>query len=96
MIVATAIAAIATKEITGAGPEEWGLLRTAVTTPTISIAAILGELKAGKFYVPLESTFPNSRLTDMLDDSRAGLIVTKNRNLSLAKELTGWMPNNQH
>jgi len=42
------------------------------------IAAILGVLKAGKFYVPLDPTHPQSRLACLLEDSQAALIVTNN------------------
>ena len=51
------------------------------------IVAILGVLKAGKFYVPLDSLYPPARITYILNDSQAGLIVTGNNELSLAKEL---------
>ena len=49
------------------------------------IAAILGVLKAGKMYVPLDPSFPQAQLTYMLDDSQAALIVTNGKHLSLAK-----------
>jgi amino acid adenylation domain-containing protein len=51
------------------------------------IAAILGVLKAGKIYVPLDPSYPLSRNTYILRNSQAGLMVTNNKNLSLAKEL---------
>ena len=51
------------------------------------IAAILGVLKAGKFYVPLDPTHPQSRLACLLEDSQAALIVTNNKHLSLTMEL---------
>jgi amino acid adenylation domain-containing protein len=51
------------------------------------IASILGVLKAGKFYVPLDPSYPRARTTYMLEDSDADLIVTNTQNLSLAKEL---------
>jgi amino acid adenylation domain-containing protein len=49
------------------------------------LAAILGVLKAGKMYVALDPSFPHAQLTHMLDDSQAALIVTNDRQLSLAK-----------
>ena len=52
------------------------------------IAAILGALKAKKSYVPLDPSYPRARLTSILEDSQAGLILTDNKNLCLAKELT--------
>ena len=47
-------------------------------------AALLGVLKAGKFYVPLDPSYPRARVSYILQDSRADLIVTNHRNLSLA------------
>ncbi|MFQ5874601.1 MAG: amino acid adenylation domain-containing protein, partial [Dehalococcoidia bacterium] len=52
-----------------------------------AIVAILGVLKAGKFYVPLDSSYPRARITSMLEDAQAGLIVTNNQHLALASEL---------
>ena len=51
------------------------------------IVAIIGVLKAGKIYVPLASTLPHSRITYILEELQAPLIVTNNHNLPLAKEL---------
>jgi amino acid adenylation domain-containing protein len=52
------------------------------------IAAILGALKAGKTYVPLDPALPRTRSAHIVDDSRAGLLVTDTHNLPAAKELT--------
>jgi non-ribosomal peptide synthetase component F len=52
------------------------------------IIALLGVLKAGKLYVPLDPAYPQERITYMLEDAQASLVVTDNRHLSLAKELT--------
>jgi len=51
------------------------------------IAAIFGTLKAGKFYLALDPTFPEGRNSYMLEDSASGLIVTNSRNLDRAREL---------
>ena len=51
------------------------------------IGAVLGVLKTGKFYVPLDPSYPPARNRFMLEDSQAGLIVTNDRNLALAREL---------
>jgi amino acid adenylation domain-containing protein len=53
------------------------------------IASVLGVLKAGKIYVPLDALFPISRNRDLLEDSQARLIVTNSKNFSLAKEVAG-------
>ncbi len=51
------------------------------------IAAILGVLKAGKIYVPLDPNDANRKQASMLEDSQAGLVVTNNRGISLLKDL---------
>lgn len=53
------------------------------------IAAILGALKAGKIYVPLDPSYPHARIAYMLEDSQAALVVTNNRQLPLAKAVAG-------
>ncbi|MBI3326505.1 MAG: non-ribosomal peptide synthetase, partial [Nitrospinae bacterium] len=51
------------------------------------IIAILGVLKAGKFYVPLDPQYPPDRVAYMLRDSEATLILTQCKHLPLAREL---------
>ena len=53
-----------------------------------AIAAMLGVLKAGKFYVPLNPALPPTRLAAMLEDVSPSLLVTDNEHLALARELT--------
>jgi len=53
------------------------------------VAALLGTLKAGKTYVPLDPGYPLERLDYILRDSQAGAILTNNKNLALALELIG-------
>lgn len=53
------------------------------------IAAILGVLKAGKFYAAIDPSFPADRVGYILRDSQAKLIITNNRNISLALNQTG-------
>lgn len=50
------------------------------------IVSMLAVLKAGGMYVPLDPTFPMSRLAFMLEDSGAPILVTTER---LADELPG-------
>lgn len=52
-----------------------------------AIIAIVGILKAGKTYVPLDPTFPQPRLTAIAADSQARLLVANGTNLDLAEEL---------
>ena len=51
------------------------------------IAAIMGALKAGKFYVPLDPMHPESRSAGILGISGASLILTDDKNLVLAGRL---------
>lgn len=52
------------------------------------IAAILGVLKCGGVYVPLDTALPRQRLREILDDADARFILTDRINDSLAR-LTG-------
>jgi amino acid adenylation domain-containing protein len=52
-----------------------------------AIVAILGALKAGKIYLPLDLTLPISRLQYLIQDSRARLIVAETKTLAIAQEL---------
>ena len=49
------------------------------------IASILGVLKAGKAYVPLDPLYPRERLAYVLEDSQAGVILTHNEHRTLAQ-----------
>ena len=51
------------------------------------ITAILGVLKAGRAYVSLDPVLPTARLTYILRDSQAALIIASNQNLAFAREL---------
>jgi len=51
------------------------------------IAAIFGVLKAGNFYVPLDPSFAEAKLTTMVEHSRPSLILTDNTNLAAAEKL---------
>jgi amino acid adenylation domain-containing protein len=68
----------------GAGPETVALL---FENGAPFVVASLGVLKAGKIQVPLDSTFPRARLSYMLEQSEAAVVVTDSNNFDLAKEL---------
>lgn len=53
------------------------------------IAAMLGVLKTGKFYVPLDPHYPPARTAAMLEETGAALIVTDSRMAQRALELAG-------
>ena len=51
------------------------------------VSAIVGALKAGKFYVPLDPSLPYTRSKFIVDDAQAESIITNTKHLSLAKSL---------
>ncbi len=51
------------------------------------VAGILGILKAGKTYVPLDARYPAQRLIHILSDAGAVALLTDNTNLPLAQTL---------
>ncbi|MBP0021314.1 MAG: amino acid adenylation domain-containing protein [Cyanobacteria bacterium SBLK] len=57
----------------GLGAEPIAIL---LATGVEAIAVMLGVLKAGKFYVPLDITWPESRIATILEDSQSQLIVS--------------------
>lgn len=58
----------------GAGPER--LVALAMTRSRYILVGLLGILKAGAAYVPLDPSYPAERLQFMLADSQASLLVT--------------------
>jgi non-ribosomal peptide synthetase component F len=68
----------------GPGAEGVGVL---VKHGISAVIAALAVLKTGKFYVPLDPQYPGDRLTYMLDDTNASLIVTDSRHRAGAARL---------
>ena len=61
----------------GAGPEvKVGIL---MSRSIEMIVAVLGVVKAGAAYVPLDESYPPQRLSFMLEDSRAEVVITEGR-----------------
>jgi amino acid adenylation domain-containing protein len=58
----------------GIGPED--LVGVCIERSPELIAGILGILKAGAAYLPLDPEYPRERLSFMLEDARARLVVT--------------------
>ena len=50
-------------------------------------AALLGALKAGGLYIPLDPFYPNQRLEYMLRNSEASVVLTDSANLAKAQEI---------
>jgi non-ribosomal peptide synthetase component F len=53
----------------------------------LMVAVILGVLKSGRSYVPLDATAPVGRLAEILTDCGAGAVVTAERHRALAASL---------
>ena len=68
----------------GAGEEPIALL---FEQGVQAVTAILGVLKAGKFFVPLDPASPRARTGYMIDELQATLLLTNGRNLSMATDL---------
>ncbi|MGH9932577.1 MAG: non-ribosomal peptide synthetase, partial [Pyrinomonadaceae bacterium] len=51
------------------------------------VAGMLGTLRAGKTYVPLDPHHPQERLAQIVEHSQATVLLTNNKNLALAADL---------
>jgi amino acid adenylation domain-containing protein len=69
----------------GAAPEPVALL---FAKGIQEIAAYMGVLKAGKFYVPLDPSYPHDRIAFMLHDAQSHLIVTNTHGCALLQHMT--------
>ncbi|MGW3496798.1 amino acid adenylation domain-containing protein [Streptomyces sp. NPDC001020] len=61
----------------GVGPET--VVAVAAERSLELVAALLGVLKAGGAYLPLDPSYPPERLAHMLRDSRAGVLLVQDR-----------------
>lgn len=77
--VARAIVAARTSD-----PEPIGLF---FATSVAQIAAVLGVLKAGKFFVLLDPSLPKDRIAVILEDSQAQFILADEQNISVARQV---------
>jgi aspartate racemase len=68
----------------GVGPE--GLVGICVERSLEMIVGILGILKAGGAYVPLDPAYPRERLWFMIEETRALVLLTQKRLLSVLPE----------
>jgi amino acid adenylation domain-containing protein len=70
-------------------------LRGAVSEPVAlllgpderAVSTVLGVLKTGKFYVPLDPSYPRERLSFILEDCASRILIADSQYLSLAREL---------
>jgi len=65
----------------GAGPE--ALVAVCLRRSLDIVVALLGTLKAGAAYVPLDPAYPGERLAFMLEDTRATVLITEENLLGL-------------
>ena len=70
----------------GAGPEV--CVAICMERSLEMVATLLGILKAGSCYVPLDPLYPSSRLQFMLEDSRAQLLLTEPRFLEQFRNIS--------
>ncbi|HEY3913106.1 MAG TPA: amino acid adenylation domain-containing protein, partial [Verrucomicrobiae bacterium] len=61
----------------GAGPDS--LVAICMDRSAEMLAGLLGILKAGAAYVPMDPSYPKERLDFMLEDSNAGVILTQQK-----------------
>jgi amino acid adenylation domain-containing protein len=52
----------------------------------VQIAGVLGVLKAGKFFVLLDSSFPKDRIALILEDSQAKFLIADEQNILAARQ----------
>lgn len=64
----------------GAGPDS--VVGLCMERSLEMVVALLGILKAGAAYLPLDSQYPQERLTFMIEDSRAQILLTQERLLN--------------
>lgn len=69
----------------GIGPEK--LVGLFVERSLEMTVALLGILKAGGVFVPLDPFYPKNRLADMLQDSRVSILITQKRLLKMCEDL---------
>ncbi len=71
----------------GVGPDD--LVGVCLERSIGMVVAILGVLKAGAAYVPLDPAYPTERVSYMVEDSRAKVVITEQRlRRTLPKEQT--------
>lgn len=58
------------------------------------IAALLGALKAGAIFIPLDPTYPEERLSYMLKDSETDILIADQENYMLAEKLAAGIEKN--
>ena len=53
----------------------------------IMIEGILGVLKSGAGYIPIDTSYPEERIKYILEDTKVSIILTNQRNKNFLKDL---------
>ncbi|WP_126876085.1 non-ribosomal peptide synthetase [Paraburkholderia kururiensis] len=64
----------------------------AMQRSTALVAALLGVLRSGATYVPLDPSYPRERLAHIVEDARLGPIVADAESLAQHDDLFAWRP----
>jgi amino acid adenylation domain-containing protein len=54
-----------------------------------AMAAMIGALKSGRLYMPVDPSFPSARIHFMIENARASLIVANSRTIETAQMIAG-------
>ena len=65
------------RQLAGRGVGPGSIVAIALNRSPGMVAALLGVLKAGACYLALDPAYPRSRLRFMVDDARAGVLITE-------------------
>src|SRR3954465_1892734 len=71
----------------GVGPES--LVGVLMNRSVRTVVAILGILKAGGCYVPIDLAYPKERIQFILTDSQAAALITESEHLELSTGFNG-------
>lgn len=75
--------------LAGLGIREGSLIGVCAARSARVICALLGVLKAGCAYVPLDPAYPVERLADMMEDTQAPVVLTDYEHLTLSSNFAG-------
>ena len=76
-------------ELAGKGARAEGVVGIFLERSIEMMVGILGALKAGAAYLPLDPSYPEDELSYMLEDAGSALVITDSRLLSRMPEFTG-------
>jgi amino acid adenylation domain-containing protein len=69
--------------------EETARVALLLSHDAVAMAAMIGVLKSGGAYIPIDPSFPPARIQFMVENARASLIVAHNRTIAAARMITG-------